>query len=243
MEFGEATSTSSFNNLGYSQIHRQKREYFDHTNIPNYIEIKSRRQSTNSLIIPQNNLIAESRSKTPPSRSISKQSTPNNKSRREQQQAALYPAISNQFLQVCQTDFNLEDHLEMRRRYHNSSSKQKGMQKSQSYTNIKSFTPEPVNYDYQNYIDYAKYKQNYNDFEVPLEHNAGKENISVAKGGASKSRIANEPKQIYYVINPTQVENQPRYSKPNIFELPNKTNKAHQYNFSFTEREFSEMNK
>src|SRR5207245_2260830 len=88
--------------------------------------------------------IVEKRSKTPQREFFnnSKVSTPKLQSKREHNKQA-FPLVSSHFFELYQNDFNLDDHIEMRRKYHNSSqTKQRSLKKSHSYTHIKSFSPE-----------------------------------------------------------------------------------------------------
>lgn len=244
MELYDANST--YNGIGYSQIYKQKKYYFEGATIPNYTELKSRRGLSQSTLSTENRALStEMRSKTPPREGVfqSRQGTPNQRSRREIRNPIPYPAISSHFLEVYQNEINLDDHLEMRRRYHHSSNpKGRNLQKSHSYNQLKSFHqsegPFPEN---QSQLDFGDYRYQ-SDYDNSHEQYPVKDSAALSRN-ASKGRLNNEPKQIYFVINPGMGGGE-KYSKHNIFDLPaNKNNKAHQYNFSFTEREFSEMNK
>jgi hypothetical protein len=238
---------STYNGMGYSHIYKQKKNYFEGASIPNYSEQRFRRGLSQSTLSTENRALStEGRSKTPQKEVISqsRSGTPNQRSRREVRTNVPQPAISNHFLEAYQKEINLDDHLEMRRKYHHtSSSKSRGLQKSHSYNQINSFQPTDSSpfHGAPNQIDYANYQVNQSDYDnSPIQYPL-KENVSLARN-SSKGRTSNEPKQVYYVLNSGAPID--KLSKQNIFDLPvNKNNKAHQYNFSFTEREFSEMNK
>jgi len=192
--------------------------------------------------------LSENRAKTPSKEPISftRQGTPSNqRTIREIKNHSPYPSISSHFLEVYQNEINLEDHLEMRKKYHNSSTKgRKNLPKSQSFHQIKSFNPDSPFREAQSQLDFVDVRNNQSDYENSREHyyHVREHSAGLARN-SSKARLNSEPKQVYYAIN-SGVSGVDKYSKNNIFDLPaGKSNKAHQYNFSFTEREFSEMNK
>lgn len=124
------------NPLGYSNIHKQKKDFFDQAGVPNMIDAKTRRLSATSLTYDGQRSPSPQGSRP---RSPHAAYTPNINSKVSTPKAPVtttsinlnalrdnsYPVISHHFLEVysnnvSHSQFDLENHMEMRRRFHNS---------------------------------------------------------------------------------------------------------------------------